>query len=739
MKNTTRIILFLLFCLVTHTAVYAQFHMDTPEGPLVTVQLIAEQDAIVPNTPFTVALKQEITAGWHTYWVNPGDTGLETKVTWQLPEGFTADPMQFPTPHRQPIGDLVNYGYENSAMFLTTITPPSNLQIGQEVTLQGKASWLVCKESCIPEQASFILTLPVQAASNPSPWSSAFIAARTLLPQTHNAVQIATHDAENLTLILDPLPLALDQLPEEAYFFPHDGLLINHNADQKMVLDGRKLTLKIPKNTTRSVTIDKVSGDIWLRTMTGAQSFRFDAPVTKDVVTAAVPLPVIPTIPDQTAEVIKAPSVPVQTLAPPLASPLASLPKVESMSLFVALLSAFFGGILLNLMPCVFPVLSLKALSLVKKAHHEDRRHVIYGGLSYTFGVLTSFALLAGALVVLKETGHHIGWGVQLQSTYFVASMALLLFAIGYFLIGSVTIGSGLMGIGSNLANRNGLVGSFFTGALAVIVATPCTAPFMGGAIFYGLTQSPIITLSVLLALGLGLAIPYLLLTLFPSALKILPKPGIWMEHFKQFLAFPMMAAAIWMVWVLSQQAGSSGVLLVLLSMLSFSFALWLYGTTQNRSASLWQIFKKLLALIAFGLAIYCIVMQPTGQSQNQNTDQAYYQTWSPEKLARLRAEGKPVFINMTAAWCISCLANEKAALSTDQVKQFFKDNNVIYLKGDWTNYDNDITEYLKEFGRSGVPLYVFYPADQTKPPVVLQQVLTPSVIINTITPNLGE
>lgn len=717
MRKATRILL-LLFILSFSPPIQAQVHEQAPASPLVKVQLIAENDAIKPGVPFAVALRQEITPEWHTYWTNPGDSGLATTVTWALPEGFTANEMQFPTPHRQRTGDLVNYGYNDNVMSIATITPPSVFNDQHEVTLKGKATWLVCKEICIPESQEFELKLPVSDNPAPGPWASAFTAARAMMPQSHQATQTAEHDISTITITLDPLPLPADQLPEEAYFFPHDGLLIVHSGEQKMTLDNRKITLTMKRAPTRSAAIQRVTGDIWLRTMTGEQSFHFDAPVTDKT-----PAPTLPPA-----------SEPGQTVT---IAPAAPAPTVMETTLLAALIGAFLGGILLNLMPCVFPVLSLKALSLVHKAHHESRTKVVLSGLSYTAGVLASFALLAFILITLKSSGQHIGWGIQLQSPIFVASMALLLFAIGYLLSGAVTLGGNLIGIGNTLANKGGHLGSFFTGALAVIVATPCTAPFMGGAVFYAMTQGSAATFAVLLALGFGLALPYLFLTVVPGALRFLPRPGVWMEHFKQFLAFPMIAASIWLVWVLAQQTGSMGVLLSLLSMLFLSFALWLYGTTQNRPRNLWVVIKMLLAVASLVLAI-CFVTrqpQPVAQTAGQTSE---YEDYSAVRLAELRATSQPAFVNMTAAWCISCLANEKATLSTDSVKGFFKDNRITYLKGDWTNYDDAITQYLKEFGRSGVPIYVFYPADQSKAPVVLPQVLTPSLVIETIKPYLG-
>ena len=504
------------------------------------------------------------------------------------------------------------------------------------------------------------------------------------------------------------------------YFFPHDGLLIQHNAPQKLLLDGRSLKLTIPKNTARTTPITTVSGDLMLRLITGERSFRFLATIEQPKITAvAVPAPAV--------------NAPAETSISNIST--ADQSDNTSIGLFGALLSAFIGGILLNLMPCVFPVLSLKALGLVNKSHETARPQVISGGLAYLGGVLATFTALGVLLVALKNAGHHIGWGIQLQSPQFVALLALLLFFIGYVLSGAVTLGSRFMGIGNRLTQKSSLAGSFFTGALAVIVATPCTAPFMGAAVFYALTQNAATTLLVLWALGFGLALPYVLLTFFPHILlKYLPKPGVWMEHFKQFLAFPMLAAAIWLVWVLAQQTGATGMLYALFGMLSLAFALWIYRTTQNQPATLWQTTKAFIALLIALFAIGLTYHQPEPVTAAQTaTPDAGFEAFTPQKLAEYRQANHPVFVNMTAAWCITCLANEKAALSSDRVKTYFKENNIAYLKGDWTNYDESITAYLKEFGRSGVPIYVFYPADASKAPVVLPQLLTPDTVIKAI------
>jgi thiol:disulfide interchange protein len=682
---------------------YAQIGANNE--PLVKVTLIAENDGVVPSQNFTIGIRQDITPEWHTYWVNPGDTGLATSVKWELPEGATASELKFPTPHKQPTGDLLNYGYSDTVTILSEITPPAALKKGDTLTLKGTVSLLVCKEICIPEKHDVSLELPVVEQASSGAWASLFSATRKLLPQEHQSAMTAKTEGDKLVITIAPLPIAADEMVEEAYFYPHDGLLIQHPAKQQLILTGRKATLTIPTNHTRTTPIENVTGDLWLRNAMEESSYHFTARVEKK----------------QEAAIVTPPAKD---------EPVKKIEGGEGIGFLAAIFSAFLAGIILNLMPCVFPVLSLKALGLVHKAQKENHRDVVIGGLVYLAGVLATFTVLGIILIALRQAGHQIGWGVQLQSPEFVAAVALLLFFIGLVLMGFVTIGASIVGAGSKLADKSGHVGSFFTGALAVVVATPCTAPFMGAAVFYGLTQAAPITVLVLWALGFGLALPYLLLTWFPDLLlKHLPRPGIWMEHFKQFLAFPMWAAAVWLVWVLAQQTGAGGVLHVLGAALFLSFGLWLWKTAIHKKNA-WAVTKRILAVALILFAISCNLNQPERIS-TEAVKSEYYESYSPARLAELRASNTPVFVNMTAAWCITCLANEKAALATDKVRKYFKENGIIYLKGDWTNFDSDITAYLKSFGRSGVPIYVFYPAGAE--PVVLPQILTPDTVIENL------
>jgi thiol:disulfide interchange protein len=407
-----------------------------------------------------------------------------------------------------------------------------------------------------------------------------------------------------------------------------------------------------------------------------------------------------------------------------------------SLGFLNALLLAFLGGIILNLMPCVFPVLSIKALSLVSHAHYSARE-IRRQGYVYTLGVLASFMALALFLILLKAGGDQIGWGFQFQSPVFVLTMAYLMFAVGLSLSGVFYVGGSIAGAGAGLTQRPGYSGSFFTGVLATLVATPCTAPFMAAALGYALAQPALQLISIFLSLGLGLALPYLLLSCWPSLQRWLPRPGAWMERAKQCLAFPMYAAAIWLVWVLVQQAGADAVILALGGMLLLALAAWIYNATRNLSdQGRWAGNFSVLLLVATALGVGVSQVNQSGNSlvasdtAAASTKNVNWEAYSDARLQSLLADGKPVFLNFTASWCISCLVNERVALGTDKVRQAFAQQGITYLKGDWTNKDPEITAFLKKFNRSGVPLYVFYPAGQAQQPKELPQILTPDIVV---------
>jgi thiol:disulfide interchange protein DsbD len=392
------------------------------------------------------------------------------------------------------------------------------------------------------------------------------------------------------------------------------------------------------------------------------------------------------------------------------------------------------GGVVLNLMPCVFPVLSLKALHLLRQSQDtapEIRRH----GWAYVLGVLASFGLLGGVLIALKAGGAAVGWGFQFQSPLFVLVVAYLMFAAGLSLSGVFSIGGSLAGWGTSLAARQDYIGSFFTGALATLVAVPCTGPLMGAAVGFAVTQPPAILLAVLWALGLGLALPVLLLTHWPFLRGRLPRPGAWMDTVKQVLAFPMYATTVWLVWVLAQQGGITLVVTALGGMVAIAFGAWIFE--HSRLADDWtrRLGSGAAALALFAALLTGYLGIDTAPAASGTETVRASEAFSPERLQTLRTGGHPVFLNFTAAWCISCLVNEKVALSSDRVSLAFRNAGITYLKGDWTNRDSRITAKLAEFGRSGVPLYVYYPAGQDSEPVILPQILTPDIVLAALTP----
>lgn len=678
----------------------------------VRARLVASAGAVHAGDRLVLGVHQQIAPEWHTYWLNPGDTGLATRIDWTLPPGSAAGQIQWPTPQRFQLGAITNFGYAGDVTLLTEIDVPKGLQAGQQFPLQARVSWLVCRESCIPQNVELRLSLPVLEPGQPAGAGSPLIdAARARLPVASPWPVDVQYAAGHVTLRLaDPglSRAALDTLA----FFPAQR---------------HQLSNELPQ------TVKVVDDEVLLRLPYGDEPPSAQAALTGVLV-----------VRDPAQPASAARGYAVNSAASPLASmsiAAAQAPAPASSSITTlgsVLLLALLGGIVLNLMPCVFPVLSLKALSLLQHAERparETRRH----GLAYTLGVLASFALLGGLLIVLKQGGAQIGWGFQYQSPGFVLLAAYLMFAVGLSLSGVFSVGASVAGWGSSLASRRGYSGSFFTGVLAAVVASPCTAPFMGAAIGYALTQPAAILLAVFLTLGLGLALPYLLLTHWPALQHRLPRPGRWMERVKQGLAFPMYAAAVWLAWVLAQQAGPHAVAAALGGMVAIAFAAWVFDATRGHARAGVQRSGAGLALLAVTAALLGgqtgLRAQPAPPVQQPAMGKPSHgaEPYSAERLQSLRRQGQPVFLNLTAAWCITCLVNERVALSDASVQQAFERAGIHYLKGDWTNEDAQITRKLGEFGRSGVPLYVYYPAHADADPVVLPQILTPKMVLDVL------
>ena len=632
-----------------------------------TSTLVTDTDAAQPGTPLHLALRLQMKPGWHTYWQNPGDAGLPPELTLTLPPGTTATPIAWPLPHRQPEGPLMTYGYAGDLVLSLTITPGN-----EPFSLDASANWLVCEKVCVPEEATFHLALPA-GAPFPSPQAPLIAAALAQLPtQSANTALWAPNGTLTLTG-----PALSPATVRDAWFLPDQpGHVDQPDTGTAAIATG---SVRIPLHRTGLTASSLLEGVVVL------------------------------IAPDGTTSGLHVAAAPGSAGPAPVAS--ATTPFWQ------AILLALLGGLLLNLMPCVFPVLAMKAIA-VARLSGQDRGAVRAQALAYTLGVLVAFTGLGFGLLGLRQAGIASGWGFQFQSPIFVAATCWLLFAVGLNLSGVFTIGASLSGTGQRLTERGGLPGSFFTGLLAVLVATPCTAPFMGAALAAAASAEPAIALGIFLALGLGLAAPYTLLAVVPSLARILPRPGRWMDILKGAMAFPMYAAAAWMAWVLSLQAGTDGVQVAASGLVLLGLAAWTLGLAQSAGRRSALLIPALATAAAIALLPGLRTDTPPETRLAEGVER-----FTPARLDALRAEGRPVFVNMTAAWCVSCLVNERIALAPAPVRQAFAAHHVAYLKGDWTRPDPTITAFLREHASDGVPLYVLYPPHGA--PTVLPQILT--------------
>ena len=685
---------------------------DVTMTPRLEARLIS-QGVGVPASGGTISLglHQRMQPGWHTYWRNPGESGEPTAISWTLPEGVVASEIIWPHPERIPFGELANYGFSNEVLLRIELNTPAGLTPGEALPIKADVTWLVCKDICIPEKVTLDVTLPV-VAGEPAvdeQWREAFAAARAREPVKSNSfdARFSANERE-VTFFFFPT-LSRIERGIGAQFFPYEKGLIKASAVQVSHQRLGGFAIVVPpgwklREAERRAATERIDGVLVLAPMLGNPSQSFEVSLRRGDV----------------------PPAPVVTAAA------ADLPLLQ------AILFAVLGGLILNLMPCVFPILSMKALSMVKAGHAE---RPWADGLAYLFGVLTTFAALGAALLWLREMGEDAGWGFQLQSPLSVALLAYVLTLVGFNLSGVFHLGSSLQGAGQGIPSRGGLVGTFFTGVLAVVVAAPCTAPFMGAAMGFAFTQSAAVTIAIFLALGLGLALPWVVFTLIPPLVRLLPRPGPWMERFKQFLAFPMYAAAAWLVWVLSQQVTPEGLFRVMIGLVMLALAAWAFGIAQARAAEskprVLSSFIFLLGVATSGalLALPFAARTETATDVSPSARSLPSEPYSTARLLELRNLGRPVFVNLTAAWCVSCLYNERVALSSLAVAKAFKDTNTAYVVGDWTSQNPEISSLLKTHGREGVPLYLYFPAGGGDPRI-LPQILTESMILETIGAN---
>lgn len=683
----------------------------SPPHHHVTADLIAATDAAVPGQTLTVAVRERMEPGWHTYWANPGDSGEPTSIEWKLPEGFKAGPILWPVPHVIPVGPLAEYGYDDQAVLLTEIQVPE--RAAGSVTLAAKVSYLVCKEICVPEDTNVELTLPVANESAPSGFAGEIAKAKAALPKAlpGTATYAANPGKGALRLTVSSNP-DLFKGVNEVRFFPLTWGAVSNTAEQPRTISRGELILDLQQGDTKE-TPDKLEGLLVLTKGSGEGS-------RMGYTIAAARMPDSAGAGGLFDHTDAAGRVNSGTQA-------AAFGGVSG-SAGIAMFFAFLGGIILNLMPCVFPVLALKALDFAKAADGGHRQQ----GIAYLGGVLVSFAALAAVIAFLREGSAALGWGFQFQSPAFVLALALLFFLIGLSLSGVVTFGGGLMSAGDSLSRKPGNKGYFFTGMLAAIAATPCTAPFMGAAIGFAMTQPTGVLVAVMLALGLGFATPVVALSFSPAMQKILPKPGAWMETLKQVLAFPLYATAAWLIWVLSIQTGSDGVMAAALGVVGVGFAAWLAGKTATSSLPL-KLIAPLLGVLIIGAGLSLAATAHTENSApGVEASILKEEPFTQARLDELKSEGRPVFVNLTAAWCITCKVNERVALRTAEVAQAFQAAGITYLKGDWTKANPEITALLEHFGRAGVPLYLFYPGHGAGPRI-LPQILTAGVVLDEI------
>jgi thiol:disulfide interchange protein DsbD len=672
----------------------------------VKARLVSETGAIGPGQSVWVALELNIRDGWHTYWRNPGDSGQATTLAWTLPPGFTAGDIVWTTPHRFDLPPLVNYGYAGHAVHLVKITAPRELKSGSVALLQAKAGWLVCSDVCIPEDAQLQLKLPtVASAAAVDPKDAAlFTAARSDLPNPQPAATGARIEDGKLKLTLGSAwGATLPQITSLA-FFPYDEGSIEYGAPQTLTRSKDVVELAI-KAGDRPPKTGTVRGVLLATEESGGSP-------------AVVPIEIA------AAFGVAAGGAPA-TETGRSARPVAEAPALPSLVLLAVL-----GGLILNLMPCVFPVLSIKAIGLVEQAKKHPAA-VRAKGLVFAAGVVSSMLTLAIVLLALRAGGEQIGWGFQLQSPLFVTLMVYLLLAVGLNLSGVFEIGGGLAGVGDDLTRGDGYRASFFTGVLTTLVATPCTAPFMAAAVGAALTQSPVVALVIFAGLGVGLSLPYLLLSFAPWTRRVLPKPGAWMDTLKQIFAFPMYASAAWLLWVLAQQTSSLGLGAAFAGVILIAFSGWAYQKSKSSGRAL-RLTALATALAAFVLAVLLPLRfdDVAAASTARIPDAGGWQPYDAARAAEITATGRPLLINFTASWCLTCLVNERNAFADEAVQAVFRDKGVTLMKGDWTNRNPAITKALSAFGRAGVPLYVVYNAKPgSSEPLVLPQLLTATIV----------
>lgn len=706
MKLTKSILYLFLPLIFISSGAFASEHQTVAHSSEpVKVRLLSEEESIQPGRPFWVGVELKMADGWDTYWVNPGDSGFPTQVHWQLPEGFKAGPLHWPYPEKFISDSLVAFGYTDTVVLLTQITPAQNLPADKNIEIKANVNWLACKDSCVPGSADLSLSLPVSdmAPKASTATASLFENTRQVLPKklSQQEVSVSTHN-EEIVLNFHPKNGSFGEITD-LLFIPEEGEVVDYSAPQvfKKVHEGMVLNVKRahPEGTMPSL----VKGVLLVseKGTTIKKAIQIESSLNSSAISAN------------------------------------DAPVKEVASVGVALGLAFLGGLILNVMPCVLPVIALKIFGFVKMAH-QKRSLVLKHGAVFSFGVLISFWILAGGLFILRAYGEGVGWGFQLQEPMFVAVLAAVLFLLGLSLFGVFELGTSLISLGSKAQSSasSPLGSSFMSGVLATLVATPCTGPLLGPALGFAMTLPPVQGLLIFTSMGLGMASPYLLFSAFPKLVKYLPKPGNWMISFKQIMGFLMMATVVWLVWVFGAQTDNMGTFVLMGSLLLLAIGAWIFGTwgtpaRKKRTRAFAVVAAALMLFTGGGAALMTAKQYREVSTQPQSGIELVsdhgWSAYSPERVAELRAQGVPVFVDFTAKWCLICQAN-KVILHSSEMQKAFADKGVVTMMADWTKKDPVITQELQKLGRTGVPVYVLYPGDE-KPAYILPQTLTTNVV----------
>jgi len=696
------------------------------KGPHIEVRLVADQQTLTPGSSFRLGVHFKPEPGWHIYWKNPGDSGLAPRFAWESSGGIAVDAPLWPYPKKIEVGPLVNYGYDEVLLpFPATFSAPPPRATSTTVTVSMQ--YLVCKDECLPGEAQLELTLPIsKTASAPSESERLFAIAEKNIPTALERVSIAVEEQQD-RIIVALIPLEPRFFPAAITFFPEDPRVISNSAPQEVSLDSGALRVSLKRDPNRRDSIRRLRGVLY-----SPQGW------SESGEPKAIEIDTNPDG-DDSGEAHR--SVRDATNTPTYAGG-------DTVGFFAAILFAILGGLILNVMPCVFPVLSIKILSFIQQAGHEPRKIKAHG-IAFSAGVVVSFWVFAGVLLVLRAGGEQLGWGFQLQSPAFVAAMIFILFGLGFLFLSDIALGSSIQRIAGKAKISTTYAGSFFNGALATAVATPCTGPFMGSALAATLTLSAFENLLIFTALGVGMSLPYLLIAFKPALLQRLPRPGTWMENFKQLMAFPLFASVVWLARVFARQMGLEGAGLDLVTdllwgLLTVGFAFWLILRAREASSPLTQRAIRALALALFVVGFIkglpsskevegtrsraCLANEAT--TADPDKFGLIWEPYSEARLASLMAQGRSVYLDFTAEWCITCQVNEGIVFSSSDVRALIVQKNVALMKGDWTTKSPSITAALRRYGRNGVPLNVIINKGKQESAVVLPNILTPGIVI---------